>query len=340
MIGIVDYGFYIPRFRIKTDTIAKQWGKSTVHIQSALKIDEKAVAGYDEDVLTMAYESAQMIFSKNNERKKSVGAVFVGSETFPYAVNPISTTLAEWLGIGHNYLSYDTQFACKAGTGALISAFALVRSSETQNALVCASDKANAKMNDALEFSAGSGANAWFVGKKDVILECESWHSYSSDTPDFWRRSQAQNPSHLGRFTGIPAYFHHIRSCAKALLKKTNTKPTDFTHAVFHMPNGTFPLRVAKHLGFTKDQVEQSYIVPQVGNFYSACALMGLVSVLEKAKSGERIFFVSYGSGAGADGMIFRVTKKLEKRRKSLSNILNKKTYIDYPTYLKYMHII
>ncbi|MCA9371590.1 hydroxymethylglutaryl-CoA synthase [Candidatus Woesebacteria bacterium] len=340
MIGIVDYGFYIPRFRITTETIAKQWGKSVDHITSSLKVREKAVARYDEDVLTMAYEASHMLFETSTNQQKKVGAVFIGSETFPYAVNPTSTTLAEWLDLGNNYLAYDTQFACKAATGALISAYGLVKSKEIANVLVCASDKANAKTNDALEFSAGSGANAWLIGSEHVLLEMVSWHSYASDTPDFWRRSKAANPSHLGRFTGEPAYFNHIMSSAKALLAKTHHQPNDFTHAVFHMPNGRFPLKVAKRLGFSQKQMKHSYVVPHVGNSYSASALMGLVGVLDVAKPGDLIFFVSYGSGAGSDAFVFKVTKEITKKRKSFCTALEHKTYIDYVTYLQFMHSI
>src|SRR3989344_6693146 len=118
MTGIVDYGFYIPRYRIKIEDIANQWGKCADKVERSLRITEKAVAGKDEDVLTMAYEAASPIILSDPSLKESIGAVFVGSETFPYAVKPTSTMLAEMLDLSNNYLSYDTQFACKAATGA------------------------------------------------------------------------------------------------------------------------------------------------------------------------------------------------------------------------------
>jgi hydroxymethylglutaryl-CoA synthase len=67
---------------------------------------------------------------------------------------------------------------------------------------------------------------------------------------------------------------------------------------------------------------------------------MGLVSVLEKAKENDLIFLVSYGSGAGADAFIFRVTKNLEKKRVIFRKTLEEKKYIDYATYLKFLEII
>ncbi len=340
MVGIVSYGYYIPKYRIKLEDITTQWDKCNDKVEKSLKIHEKAVAGLDEDILTMAYEASTMAFDTFEDIKKDIGAVFIGSETFPYAVKPVSTSLADWLNLSNNYLAYDTQFACKAATGALASAHGLVKSGDIEYALVCASDKANARPQDALEYSAGSGSNAWIVGTKNVALEIVDWSSYSSDTPDFWRRAKAEYPSHAGRFTGGPAYFKHIIGSTELLLKKQNVKPSDFTYAVFHMPNGSFPLKVSKMLGFTKEQVEPSYVVPKLGNSYSASALMGLVATLDQAKPGDLIYFASYGSGAGSDAFIFRATEHIDSIRKNFKKQIEQKSYINYATYLHFMNSI
>ncbi|MDA1316734.1 MAG: hydroxymethylglutaryl-CoA synthase [bacterium] len=339
MTGIVDYGFYIPRFRIKTEEIANQWGKCGEKVERSLHIMEKAVAGTDEDVLTMAYEAAAPIIAANPSLKKTIGAVFVGSETFPYAVKPTSTMLAEMLDLSNDYLSYDTQFACKAATGALISAYALVKSKEVEHALVSGSDKANAHPGDTLEYSAGSGANAWLLGSKKVLLEICGWHTYTSETPDFWRRSGASYPKHAGRFTGVPAYFTHITQAVKRLMEKINIKESDISRVVFHMPNGTFPLKVGKKLGFTQKHISDSYIVSELGNSYAASALMGLAATLEYAKKDEVILFASYGSGAGSDAIIFRVTAEIDEKRRKFRDMIAQKEYINYGTYARYMGV-
>ena len=339
MTGIVDYGFYIPRYRIKIEDIANQWGKCADKVERSLRITEKAVAGKDEDVLTMAYEAASPIISRTPSLKESIGAVFVGSETFPYAVKPTSTMLAEMLDLSNNYLSYDTQFACKAATGALISAYGLVKSGEVTHGLVCGSDKANARPGDTLEYSAGSGANAWLLGREKVLLEIKGWHTYTSETPDFWRRTGAPYPRHAGRFTGVPAYFTHITQAVTRLLDKTNIKTNDISRVVFHMQNGTFPLKIAKKLGFTNSHIEDSYIVSGLGNSYSASALMGLAATLEHAKKDEVILFASYGSGAGSDAILFHVTSEIETKRKKFRDMMSQKEYIDYSTYARYMEV-
>lgn len=340
MTGIISYGYYVPFNRITVAEIAQRWGKNPSDIEKSLNIIEKAVAGVDEDALTMAYEASAQALSDVSINRNDINAVFFGSETPPYAVNPASTILAEFLGIEKRYLAYDTQFACKAATGAMISGLSLIKSGFAKYSLVCASDKANSKPHDALEYTAASGSVSFLLGDDDVVLEVVDMDSFSSDTPDFWRREGMRYPIHGGRFTGKPSYFHHITQASTALLTKTGMKPEDFAHAVFHMPNGRFPVEIAAQLGFTKQQIEKSLVVRFLGNSYTASALMGLVSVLEHAKPGDYIFFASYGSGAGSDSFVFKVTKNIEKRRRVFEKAISKKGYIDYPMYLKCMGFI
>lgn len=340
MIGIVDYGFYLPKYRIKVDEIAQVWGKNSDEIKKSLQIEEKTVAGADEDSLTMAYEASRMALSNFNDNLSKIKIVFFGSETPVYAVNPTSTILAEFLGIEKNYLALDHQFACKAATGAMISALGLIKAGFSDYGLVCASDKATAKTHDALEYTASSGSVSLLLGKDDLILEVLDYHSFSSDTPDFWRREGIRYPNHGGRFTGKPSYFAHIIGAAYQLLKKTQLKPENFSYAIFHMPNGKFPQEVGRILGFKDNQLRESLVVSYLGNSYTASALMGLMAVLEKAKEGQLIFFASYGSGAGSDAFVFKTTKNLNKKRKAFRKKILEKQYVNYSTYLKFMKII
>lgn len=95
------------------------------------------------------------------------------------------------------------------------------------------------------------------LGKRNTIANILDFTSYSSDTPDFWRKDIEKFPSHAGRFTGGPAYFHHVCSASELMLKKAKMKPCDFDYAVFHMPNAKFPKEAAKRLGFSVRQLNR-----------------------------------------------------------------------------------
>ena len=347
MIGIVSYGTYIPRYRIAISDIARVWGKNAQEIQRGLGVTEKAVAGVDEDAVTIALEAAERACVVASIQPSQIGALLVGSESHPYAVNPTSTIVGELLGVGHEYVASDLEFACKAGTVGIQMITGLLADKNITYGLAIGADTAQSKPHDALEYTSGAAGAAYIMGNSRVAVNLLSYTSYSSDTPDFWRRDGVRYPTHAGRFTGEPAYFAHVMGAASRLMKKTGCKPSDAQHCVFHMPNGKFPKEVAKRLGFTKEQLSLSLTVESIGNPYSASSMVGLAAVLDNAKPGEKIFMVSYGSGAGSDAFLWETTDsltKLQKERKRrhirVEDQTQRKQYIDYTAYLRKTHKI
>ena len=115
-------------------------------------------------------------------------------------------------------------------------------------------DTSQAEPGNALEYSAAAGGAAFIIGaNSESVAILNDTCSYTTDTPDFWRRAMQPYPQHAGRFTGEPAYFKHVVGATTRMLEKTKMKISDFKYVVFHMPNGKFPLRVAKLFGVTKE---------------------------------------------------------------------------------------
>jgi len=312
MVGIVGYGSYLPRYRIKVEDIAKQWGADPEAIKRGLMLYEKTVPGQDEDTITISVEAARYALQRARINPQEIGAVYIGSESHPYAVKPSATVLIDAVGIGPDVHVASFEFACKAGTEAMYVAYSLVKAGEMKYAMGIGADTSQGAPGDALEYSASAGGAAFIMGNENVVAEILFTHSYTSDTPDFWRREHEFYPRHAGRFTGEPAYFKHIVNAGKALLEKSKMKPSDFKHAVFHMPNGKFPQMAGRQLGFTKEQLEAGWIIPWMGNTYSGSSPTGLTAILDVANPGDLIFMVSFGSGAGSDGFIFKVTDKIK----------------------------
>ena len=331
--AILGYGAYIPIYRISTSEIARIWkgGGSGPNA-------EKAVASMDEDTVTMAIEAAR--YAMKMAGTTNLGAVFVGTESKPYAVKPTSTMVAQALG-QHHTLAADLEFACKAGTEAIQVITGLVGSGMIEAGLAIGMDTAQGRPGDDLEYAAASGGAAYVIGKsgKGAIAEIDCSTSFVSDTGDFWRRAHEKYPRHLSRFTGEPAYFHHIESSVQTLLRETGHKPSDFTYAVFHQPNPRFPVEIATRLGFTMEQVKTGLLNPMIGNTYAGSSPIGLAAVLDEANPGDKILLASFGSGAGSDAFCIEVLDGIKKARgvnPTVKSMIQRGSKIDYSIYSKF----
>ena len=336
--GIVSYGVYIPRFRIRVDEIARVWGDGD-DISEGLRVFEKSVPDLDEDAVTIAVEAARSAIARADVDPKRIGAIYAGSESHPYAVKPTGTIVGQAVCTSSSYTAADFEFACKAGTAAIQACLGLVTSNLIDLGLAIGSDVSQGAPGDMLEYTAAAGGAAYLIGSRDLAAEIEGFYSFTTDTPDFWRREGMPYPEHGGRFTGEPAYFKHVTSAAKGLMERMGTEPKDYDYAVFHQPNGKFPVRVAKILGFSKKQIEPGLIVPMIGNTYSASCLIGLAATLDVARPGERIFVTSFGSGAGSDAFSIRVLDRIDDIRCNAPNVrdfIGNAKYLDYAMYAKH----
>ena len=334
--GIVGYGFYTSKFRVKEQNI------------------ERSVPFIDEDSITAAVEAGKLALIHSGVDSSLVGKVYVGSESNPYAVKPIASKVAQVLKLGEEdgdvqgVDAVDTEFACKAATSMFKDAASLVNypKSNIQNTMVIGADNSQAAPRNCpggeLDLFVGYGGCAYVLGKCDVIAEIEGWYSCTSDTPDFWRRDGEPYPMHGGRFTGDPAYFKHVRKAAEKLMERLGLQLNDVKYFVAHQPNVRFPVKVAKELGFKEEQYLPSLQVARFGNTYSGSSLVGLAAVLDMAKPDERILIASYGSGAGSDAYSLMTTSQIRdkrKRQKLTVEYQAKNPFIEYVDYTVYRRL-
>ena len=340
MAGIVGYGAFVPRNRITSEEIANQWGKDAGSIQRGLLLEEKSVPGLDEDTITISVAAGRSALARAGIDPQRIGALYIGSESHPYAVKPSGTVVIEALGIGPEVHVADFEFACKAGTESMFVAMSLVDSGHVEYAMGIGADTSQGAANDALEFSASAGGAAYIFGKENLLVKVIDTYSFTTDTPDFWRREGRFYPMHGGRFTGEPAYFKHVMSATQGILERTGMKPSDFRYAVLHMPNGKFPLNAAKKLGFTSEQMKTGWVVNTMGNTYSGSSPTGLAAVLDVAEPGDRILVTSFGSGAGSDSFVFEATELLPQKRDLAPTVRSMldgpRRYLTYGQYAKY----
>lgn len=336
--GIIGYGAYIPRYRLPATEISDLWRDG--QDENVLPIRQKSVPGPDEDTITMSIEAAQNALLRANIDAQDVRAVWVGSESHPYAVKPSGTVVAQILGITPSTVAGDFEFACKAGTEALQAATAFVGSKMGAYALAIGMDTAQGKPGDALEYTAAAGGAAFIMGPAEqAVAVLEGSYSYVTDTPDFFRRAHQKYPEHGNRFTGDLAYFDHIFNAVTTLMEELNLRPEDFAQAVFHQPNVKFPRKKARDLHFTNEQIEHGLLVDYVGNTYAGSSVLGFTAALDKARPGDRLLLASFGSGAGSDAFSFIVTDKINDARDrapDTRSYVRREEKIDYARYARW----
>ena len=334
-VGIVGYGAYVPRLRLDSAEVERVWKGQAGRRGVAFK----AVAALDEDTVTIAIEAARNAVAMAGIAGAELGAVWVGTESKPYSVKPTSTIVADALGALPRACAADWEFACKAGTEAMQASFAFVASGMARYALCVGADTAQGRPGDAMEFTCGSGGAAYAIGlAEESLAVLEASTSYVTNTPDFFRREGRPYPSHGNRFTGEPAYFAHVQEATRTLLAEVGCSPRDYRFAIFHQPNVAFPARVAKMLGFEREQVEPYILSGEVGNTYAGASMLAAAAALDDARPGDRLLLCSYGSGAGADAFSFVVTDRIAERRGRAPRVrdyLARRCEIDYAIYAR-----
>lgn len=334
-VGIVGYGAYVPRYRLPGSEISRVWTGGN----SKSPVREKAVPGLDEDTATMSVEAARNALARAPIDPHAIAAVWVGSESHPYAVKPTGTIVAEAIGATPAVLAADWQFACKAGSEAIQAGIGMVGSGMAHYVLSIGMDTAQGRPGDALEYTAGAGGAAFLLGPAaEALVMIQRSLSYVSDTTDFWRRPSTHYPSHAERFSGDPGYFGHVMPAAEQMMAAMGTTAVDYDYVVFHQPNPKFPTRAMTDLGFTPPQWTAGLLVAEIGNTYAGSALIGLTAILDVAQAGQRILVVTYGSGAGSDVFDLMTTDALpeaQPRAPRTRDYIARRVPIDYAQYVR-----
>jgi len=339
MSGILGYGVYIPRLRIKKGEIAKVWGGG------APGIKEKSVPDIDEDSTTMAVEAAKNAIKHAGIDPLDIGALYIGSTSSPYVEKSMGVIVEEALDMSPNAIIADFGGSPRASTAALRACMDAIDAKRISCGLVIGTDFRLGAPGEALEHSLGAGAGALILGTDGVIAEIEGICSYSTSFTSTWKVEgetfiRRHDDPRLDRAYGYPP---HIVEAVRGLMENLGRKPADFNQVVFCQPDGRLPAIPAKSLGINPELMVNSSIVSFCGDTGSSSVLIGLAAILDQAKSGEKILAASYGSGAGSDAFSIITSDSIEKKRDRLTPVrayLERKEYIDYCQYEKIVGIL
>jgi 3-hydroxy-3-methylglutaryl CoA synthase/uncharacterized OB-fold protein len=328
MAGIISYGAYIPSWRLSKDLIAKG------------VTGEKAIAGFDEDSVTMGVAAAADCL-KGVDRD-SVDGLFFASTTSPYSEKQISTIIAAAADLRRDIRTADFANSLRAGTAAIKAAVDAVKAGSAKRVLVVASDCRLGAHDTPFEQITGDGAGALLIGNDQVAVSLDGSHSISNELIDVWR---AQEDTYVrlweDRFVQTQGYLKVMDEAISGLLKQTKLSPGDFSKMVVYGHEGRRPGELARKLGFDAKTQLQDMLLDVMGNTGTAYPFMLLVAALEEARAGDRILWASYGNGS--DAFVLQVGEAIEKARGHRgigAHLQSKRMVADYATYLKWRDLL
>lgn len=330
MVGITSIGAYLPVYRLNRDEIARMWaGRSTG--------GAKAVAGYDEDTVTMAVAATLACLAGGGGKADGLS---LATTTAPYKEKQSAAIVATTADLADECHTADFTGSLRASTIALKSAIDAVKAGSTRNVIVTASDCRLGAAGGTLEQALGDGAASLMIGSEKVIAEVEGSYSIFNDFTDLWRTGEDTFVrSTERRFIDEVGYLPTVQSAISGLMKKYRLTPADFSKVVYYALDARQHAGLARRMKLDEAQV-QDPLYNDIGNTGTAAVFLMLAAALEKAKAGDRVLLAGYGDGC--DAFILRVTDEIKRiqKRPVISDKLAGKIAISYGQYATWRNLV
>ena len=342
MAGITAYGAYIPRRRLQRKAIAAANAWFAPNLVGGAR-GERAMANWDEDSLTMAFEAGRDCLPATDPVKDRahVDAVYFASTTLPFADRQNAGIVAGALSLAEDISVLDLASSLRAGTSALIAALDAVRAGRAKSPLLIASDKRKARAASAQELAYGDAAAAFTLGADNTIAEFLGSHSLTLDFVDHFRgEGEEFDYGWEERWIRDEGYSKIVPAVVRALLEKLKVAPGDIAHFILPSPFAKLDQTLAQQCGIDAAKVRDN-LAASVGDAGAAHALLMLAHALQQAKPGDKILVVQFAQGA--DALLFEVTPRivnLPKRNGVMGSLERRKEETNYLKYLGFNGLI
>jgi hydroxymethylglutaryl-CoA synthase len=276
--GIVVYGAYLPRHRVRQEEIGEELGAPAGK-------GRRIIAAYDEDATTLGVAAARGLA----DREQPPGSIYLATTNPPYLEKTNATAIHAALDLGHEGFATDVVGSARSSVGALLTAAA-------RGGLAVMADVVTGLPGSADERQGADGAAAFLFGPaEDGAVEIVSTASATAEFLDRWRQP-GEKAGHVWeeRF-GLEMYMPLVRQAAGRALSAAGLKRAD--HVVVSSPHARTAAAAAKELGAEGG----------LGLGYAGAADLGLrlAHALDQAAPGEEILVVS--AADGADAMVLRM---------------------------------
>ena len=326
MAGIVAYGSYVPFYRLSRSEIGKAWGKSG-------GAGEKAIAGSDEDSITLATEAALACLKGIDHHE--VDSLYFASTRPPYAQKQSASIISAACNLREDISSMDFGHSIRAGSNALLAAIHAVKGGSIKKALVTVAECQVPPGDSADELALGDGAAALIIGDTDIVATIEHIYCGTSEFLDTWRLPQdLYNQTWEDRFVHDMGYLRILKGAVSEAVRRYNLDLKSFYKVIYNAPNDRYHKTIAKTLKLDEKSQVQNPLYSEIGNTAAASTLMMLTAALGDARPDDKILLINYGDGV--DIFILAVTPGVEKikGKNGLMSWLNSKMMVPYGKYL------
>lgn len=348
VVGIEDIAFATGANRIDLAELAARFGVEPAKYSIGLGQSEMSVPAADEDIVTMAAAAALPIIERHGTER--LRTVLFATESGIDQSKAAGVYVHRLLGLPQAVRVVELKQACYSATAALQFAAALVARTPGETVLVIASDVARYELHSNAEPTQGAGAVAMLVAADPAIIELETPTGvYTQDVMDFWRPNHSATAIVDGKLS-ISAYQNAIEGAWEDFRSRGGASFEEIDHFCYHQPFTKMAVKAHRHLAkVTGSELTQAELDAQIepttgynrviGNSYTASVYLALLALLDSGLdlAGERIGFLSYGSGAVAECFSGIVRSGYRDALRSDANreLLDARTVIDDARYLQ-----
>ncbi|MFI6998248.1 OB-fold domain-containing protein [Nocardia sp. NPDC050175] len=314
--GIIAYGAYLPRHRVRLSDVSAVLGISAGK-------GVRVVASFDEDSTTMAVAAAQAALAGGAVPK----ALYLATTSPAYADKANATAVHAALDLPDEVFAADV-------AGSARSAIAALRVAARTDGLAALADVRTGRPGSPDERGGGDGAAAFVFGDvSDAVALLIAESSSTAEFLDRWRDPAAQSGGQWEERFGLEQYLPLITRVAATALRDADIDCAD--HVVLVSPNTGVTKRAGKAL-----TGRLSTTTSPIGHAGAADVGLALADVLDRAGAGETVLVVS--AADGCDAFVLRTTDRISEGRQpvSVADQLAAGTEVGYGTYLSWRGIL
>ncbi|MCY3965689.1 MAG: OB-fold domain-containing protein [Acidobacteria bacterium] len=321
MAGIVTYGAYVPYNRLDRGALGGR--------------GERAVAGYDENSVSMAVEAAREALRGG----APIDTLCFATTTPGYAEKLDAATIHAALDLPANVGGHDLGGSGRAGLASLTLGNDMALAG--RRPLVCLSEVMVGAPGGAREASAGDGAAAFTFGPSaEACAEVLAAGSMTDEFMDVWRAPSEPFANQWEERFGAQIVVPLMLGALESALSSAGISADSLSKVIVDSTNPRAVRGFVATAGIPVDRLADD-LAASVGRAGTAHVGLALANALDEADPGDRIAVIA--GIDGADAIIFEVTDRIAANRPERSVerwIEAKRNDLDYNTYLKWRGVL